>query len=77
MEYAFIGFLIPAKNEMDANVILSQIECVIADSECDLSGSYCIAGIPVLDDVVTFGKDLEQLLAKYNLITHNHIETEN
>ena len=76
MEYAFIGFLIPAKNEMDANVILSQIECVLADSECDLSGSYCIAGIPVLDDVAAFGKDLEQLLAKYNLVIHNNIETE-
>ena len=77
MEYAFIGFLVPAKNEMDANVIISQIECVITESECDLSDSYCIAGIPVLDDVVAFGKDLEQLLAKYNLITHNYIETEN
>jgi hypothetical protein len=77
MEYAFIGFLVPAKSEMDANNIISQIEYVIADSECDLSGSYCIAGIPVLDNVAAFGKDLEQLLAKYNLITHNHIETEN
>ena len=73
MEYAFIGFLIPAKNEMDANIILNQIEHIVIDSECDLSGSYCIAGIPVLNDVTPFGKDLEQLLAKYNLI----IETEN
>ena len=77
MEYAFIGFLVPAKNEMDANVIINQIQCVITDSECDLSGGYCIAGIPVLDDVVAFDKDFEQLLAKYNLITDNHIETEN
>ena len=77
MEYGFIGFLIPAKSEMDANNIISQITYILSDSECDLSGSYCIAGIPVLDDVVAFGKDLEQLLAKYNLITHNHIETEN
>ena len=77
MEYAFIGFLVPAKNEMDANVILNQIHYIIADSECNLSDSYCIAGIPILDDVVAFGKDLEQLLVKYNLITHNNIETEN
>jgi hypothetical protein len=77
MEYGFIGFLIPAKSEMDANNIISQITYILSDSECDLSGSYCIAGIPVLDDVAAFGKDLEQLLAKYNLITHNHIETEN
>jgi hypothetical protein len=77
MEYAFIGFLVPAKNETDANVILNQIQYIIVDSECDLGDSYCIAGIPVLDDVAAFGNDLEQLLAKYNLITHNHIETEN
>ena len=77
MEYAFIGFLVPAINEMDANVIVNQIRYIIADSECDLSDGYCIAGIPVLDDVVAFGKDLEQLLAKYNLITHNNMETEN
>ena len=61
---------------MDANVILSQIECVLADSECDLSDSYCIAGIPVLDDVAAFGRGLKQLLAKYNLVIHNDIETE-
>ena len=76
MEYAFIGFLVPAKDEMDANVILDQIQYSITESECDLSDSYCIVGIPVLDDVAAFGKDLEQLLAKYNLITHN-LEMEN
>ena len=76
MEYAFIGFLIPAKNENDANMIIHQIGTILIDSECNLNNSYTIAGIPVLDDVIEFGKDLEQLLAKYNIITHNNIETE-
>lgn len=76
MEYAFVGFLIPALNTNDANMIINQINCILLDSECNLSGAYQIAGIPVLDDVAKFGKDLEQLLAKYNIITHNAIETE-
>ena len=76
MEYGFVGFLIPAKSENDANNIISQIDCVIADSECDLSNAYCIAGIPVLDDVAVFGKDLEQLLANYQQKLHNMIDKE-
>ena len=76
MEYAFIGFLIPAKSENDANMIIHQIGTILIDSECDLSNSYTIAGIPVLDNAIEFGKDLEQLLAKYNIITHNNVETE-
>ena len=73
MEYGFIGFLIPAKSEKDANNIISQIDCVIADSECDLSNAYSIAGIPVFDDINAFCKDFEQLLAKYSQKLHNNI----
>ncbi len=76
MEYGFIGFLIPAKSEMDANNIISQITYILSDSECDLSNAYCIAGIPVFDDVAVFGKDLEQLLAKYQQKLHNMIDKE-
>ena len=76
MEYGFIGFLIPAKSENDANNIISQINCVIADSECDLSNAYGIAGIPVIDDINAFCKDFEQLLAKYSQKLHNMINEE-
>ena len=54
MEYGFVGFLIPAKSENDANNIISQIDCIIADSECNLSNAYSIAGIPVIDDINAF-----------------------
>ena len=73
MEYGFVGFLIPAKSENDANNIISQIDCIIADSECDLSNAYGIAGIPVIDDINAFCKDFEQLLAKYSQKLHNNI----
>ena len=65
MEYGFVGFLIPAKNENDANSIINQIDHIIAESECDLSNSYSIAGIPTINNVEAFCKDFEQLLAKY------------
>ena len=73
MEYAFVGFLIPALNENDANMIINQIDCILLDSECDLSNAYHIAGIPVLDDVSTFGKDLEQFLAEHSQKLYNNI----
>lgn len=66
MEYGFVGFLIPAKSENDANNIISQIDCIIANSECNLSNAYSIAGIPEIDDINAFCKDFEQLLAKYS-----------
>ena len=76
MENGFVGFLIPAKSENDANNIISQFDCVIADSECDLSNAYSIAGIPVIDDINAFCKDFEQLLAKYSQKLYNMINEE-
>jgi hypothetical protein len=76
MEYSFVGFLIPAKSENDANNIICQIDCIIADSECDLSNAYSIAGIPVIDDINAFCKDFEQFLAKYSQKLHNMIDEE-
>lgn len=73
MEYGFVGFLIPSKSENDANNIISQIDYIIADSECDLSNAYSIAGIPVIDDINAFCKDFEQFLAKYSQKLHNNI----
>ena len=76
MEYGFVGLLIPAKSENDANNIICQIDCILADSECDLSNAYSIAGIPVIDDIKAFCKDFEQLLAKYSQKLHNMIDEE-
>ena len=76
MEYGFVGFLIPTKSENDANNIICQIDCILADSECDLSNAYSIAGIPVIDDIKAFCKDFEQLLAKYSQKLHNMIDEE-
>ena len=70
MEYAFIGFLVPAKNNSDANGIICNISNAIFDSS-DLRGAYTIAGIPVLDDVEKFGIGLEQFLKQYNIETEN------
>ena len=68
MEYAFIGFLVPAKDENNANQIICDIANVVFDnSECDLRGAYNIAGIPVLSDVGEFGVGLEQFLKQYNM----------
>ena len=72
MEYAFIGFLVPAKDNSDANSIICNISNAVFDyGECDLSGAYTIAGIPVLDDVEKFGIGLEQFLKQYNIETEN------
>ena len=72
MEYAFIGFLVPAKDDNDANSIICNIANTVFDySECDLRGAYNIAGIPVLDDVAKFGIGLEQFLKQYNIETEN------
>ena len=76
MEYGFVGFLIPAKSENDANNIISQIDCTIVNSECNLSNAYSIAGIPVIDDINAFCKDFEQLLAKYSQKLYNMIDEE-
>lgn len=76
MEYGFVGFLIPAKSENDANNIISQIDCTIVNSECNLSNAYSIAGIPVIDDINIFCKDFEQLLAKYSQKLYNMIGEE-
>ena len=72
MEYAFIGFLVPAKDNNNANSIISNISNAVFDySECDLRGAYNIAGIPVLSDVAEFGIGLEQFLKQYNIETEN------
>lgn len=72
MEYAFIGFLVPAKNNSDANSIICNISNAVFDySKCDLCGAYNIAGVPVLDDVAKFGIGLEQFLKQYNIETEN------
>ena len=76
MEYGFVGFLIPAKSENDANNIISQVDCTIVISECNLSYAYSIAGIPVIDDINIFCKDFEQLLAKYSQKLYNMIDEE-
>ena len=70
MEYAFIGFLVPAKDNSDANSIICKISNAVFDySKCDLRGAFNIAGIPVLDDVAKFGIGLEQFLKQYNIET--------
>ena len=72
MEYAFIGFLVPAKDNNDANSIICNISNTVLDySDCDLSKAYHIAGIPILDDVEKFGIGLEQFLKQYNIETEN------
>lgn len=73
MEYAFVGFLIPALNENDANMIINQVNCILLDSECNLSDAYYLAGIPVLEDVSTFGKDLEKFLETHSQKLYNNI----
>jgi hypothetical protein len=68
MEYAFIGFLVPAKDNNDANNIICNISNAVFDySECNLREAYTIAGIPVLDDIAKFGVGLEQFLKQYNI----------
>ena len=70
MEYAFIGFLVPAKDNSDANSIICNISNAVFEySECDLRGAYNIAAIPVLDDKAKFGIGLEQFLKQYNIET--------
>ena len=72
MEYAFIGFLVPAKDNNDANSIICNISNAVFDySECDLRGAYNIAGIPALNDVAEFGIGLEQFLKQYNIEMEN------
>ena len=68
MEYAFIGFLVPAKDNSDANhIICNVVNTVFDNNECCLCGAYNIAGIPVLDNVEEFGSNLKQFLKQYSI----------
>ena len=76
MQYSFVGFLIPAESEINANNTISKINCILSDSECDLSNAYCMAGIHTIDNMNAFGKDFEQFLAKYSHKLYNMIDEE-
>lgn len=65
MEYAFIGFLIPAKDTNAANNIILKINNTVYDTMDDLTNSYGIAAIPVLEDPMSLGRELEELFNKY------------
>ena len=65
MEYAFLGFLVPAKNNNEANNVICKLTNTCIDSDCDLSEAYTIAGIPIISDVTEFGSELELFLKKY------------
>lgn len=65
MEYAFLGFLVPAEDTNEANRIICKLTNTCAESDCDLGGAYTIAGIPIISDITEFGSELELFLKKY------------
>lgn len=65
MEYAFLGFLVPAEDANEANRIICKLTNACADSDCNLSGAYTIAGIPIISNITEFGSELELFLKKY------------
>ena len=65
MEYAFLGFLVSAKDDNEANNIICKLTNACVDSDCDLSKAYVIAGIPIISDITEFGSELELFLKKY------------
>ena len=65
MEYAFLGFLVPTKDNNEANNVICKLTNACVDSGCDLGGAYTIAGIPIISNVTEFGSELELFLKKY------------
>ena len=65
MEYACLGFLVPAEDTNEANRIICKLTNACVDSDCDLSEAYTIAGIPNISDITEFGSELELFLKKY------------
>lgn len=65
MEYAFIGFLIPAEDTNVANNIILKISNAVYDAMGDLTDSYSIAAISVLEDPMRLGGELKEIFNKY------------
>ena len=65
MEYAFLGFVIPTKNNNEANNIICKLTNACINSDCGLDGAYTIAGIPIISNITEFGSELELFLKKY------------
>jgi len=65
MEYAFVGFLIPAENTNAANNIILKISNAVYDTMGDLTDGYGIAAIPVLEDPMSLGEELKEIFNKY------------
>ena len=65
MEYALLGFVIPIKDDNEANNVICKLTNACIDSDCDLGGAYTIAGTPNISDITEFGSELELFLNKY------------
>ena len=65
MEYAFVGFLVPAEDTNAANNIILKINNIVYDTMGDLIDSYSIAAIPVLEDPMSLGGELKEIFNKY------------
>jgi hypothetical protein len=65
MEYALLGFVIPIKDDNEANSVICKLTNACVDSGCDLSGAYTIAGIPTISNITEFGSELELFIKKY------------
>ena len=65
MEYAFLGFLVPTKDDNEANSVICELTNACVDSDCDFSKAYTIAGIPIISNITEFGSELELFLKKY------------
>lgn len=65
--YAFYGILVPTKNEIEANQILNNLQ-FICENHCmySLNDAYVIEGLPIIENIKDFNKDLEQFLEKYS-----------
>ena len=65
MEYAFVGFLIPAEDTNAANNIILKINNAAYDTMGDITDGYIIAAIPVLEDPMSLGEELKEVFDKY------------
>jgi hypothetical protein len=65
--YAFYGIIVPTKNEFEGNQILTNLQFICAN-HCmySLNDALVIEGLPIIENIKDFNKDLEQFLEKYS-----------
>lgn len=69
MNYAFYGIIVPAKNDIEANQIINNLQFICQNNcQYSLNDSYVIAGLPVIENIEDFNEDLYQFLDKYGKI---------